>query len=661
MCQRVEIARAIVAMTVGCTLVSCVGPRGKTDKWIYETRIRGTDKVSAAELLSGLKSQGTPWYAWFPGVGYSWYTPAELDMDVQRIEHYYAAHGFFDAQVVGRKVIHRPSGKTVDVELVVEEGKSTRLVELQVVGLDALPRDRRKKLLRKLPLESNRRFDHDKYLESKELLKELLKEGGYAYAQTKGRVVVDSTKHEARVRLQAEPGPRVRMGSLKFEGAEGIPRDKLVNLVTWKKGDFYHPREISRTRARLFKPGVFSSVDIKLPEKPQPVVPVVIELAPSKLRELRLGGGAGLDQRWQQIHLSAQWTQRNFLGGLRQLQVGFTPKYVVIPTVFDIQRHGPAGKIDTRLTQPGLFGSMLTGFVGAEYELGLHEGYRYHGPKVQTGIDRMFWRDRVRAGISWNFQFLEFFDVIDTVDDIDNPLGPGVNTDEPYRLSWLEPFGMLDLRDDMLDPRAGFWASLRLEGGFPQIGSFFTYFKLTPEARGYIPLFTKRLVLALRAQFSMIQEKSGESTDTPVTRRIYMGGATSHRGFGYRRLAPQSVEQLPDGSTDEPRLIPEGGDRAVLFTGELRWQMTRLGGSWLNTIAFWDGGDVVRRDLTPLDLGNMHHALGGGFQYQTPIGSVGLSAAFRLNRTSSEQTNGRLVNPDPGQIFMLHLTIGGAF
>ena len=43
------------------------------------------------------------------------------------------------------------------------------------------------------------------------------------------------------------------------------------------------------------------------------------------------------------------------------------------------------------------------------YDLGVHEGYKWHGPRVQLGIDRLFWNSHLRAGLSWNLQYLDFF------------------------------------------------------------------------------------------------------------------------------------------------------------------------------------------------------------------------------------------------------------
>ena len=45
------------------------------------------------------------------------------------------------------------------------------------------------------------------------------------------------------------------------------------------------------------------------------------------------------------------------------------------------------------------------------YDLGIHEGYQFHGPRTQLGVERPFWRDRLLASLSWNLQYLNFFNI----------------------------------------------------------------------------------------------------------------------------------------------------------------------------------------------------------------------------------------------------------
>ena len=59
------------------------------------------------------------------------------------------------------------------------------------------------------------------------------------------------------------------------------------------------------------------------------------KVEPSRLRQIRLGGGFEFDEIKTDIHGLAGWDDRNFLGGLRTFSVEFRPGGVFYPTRLD--------------------------------------------------------------------------------------------------------------------------------------------------------------------------------------------------------------------------------------------------------------------------------------------------------------------------------------
>jgi translocation and assembly module TamA len=628
----------------------CAKPR--PDKIVRRVRLEGMRHLRRVQILRGLETKRT---GWWPFAEKHFYDPAVLDRDVRRIKMLYAANGFFEAEVVNREVKERPGGRAVDVRLTIREGQPTHVERLDLEGLEGVGPGLREELRQAVGIRVGQRFNHRRYLRAKRRVVQRLVAAGYAYAKAEGQCRIDRERRKARVELRVRPGPRVRFGSTEIDGNGDIPTDKLLRLVTWREGERFDPDEVARTRNRLFKQRMFASVSIKLPKEPTSPAAVKIRVVPTKLRELRLGVGFGLERRRHEVRLSGRWTLRNFFGGLRTLELRLMPAFVAMPTIWDSERMGPAVKSEVKLTQPDVFGSGVTVFGLTGYELGIHEGYRFHGPRVQVGAERPFFRDRLNTGLSWNFQFFDFFDIVEEAFDIGSTaLGLGFR--DPYRLAWLEQFVRLDLRDHMLDPRAGLLTEVRLEEGFPQLGGEFTYFKVVPEVRGYVPVFTKRLVLALRAQLGYLAPREGQ--ESPVTRRLALGGPTSHRGFTFGRLSPQSV--TADGTR-----VPLGGNASLLGSADLRLRVVQLAKFWLSLVAFFDAGDVVPA-FEDLDLKNLHLTAGGSLMYQTPIGSIRVGVGVRLNRLGGRVIGPGgapegLVNPDPGERIAFHLTIGEAF
>lgn len=518
-------------------------------------------------------------------------------------------------------------------------------------------------------------------------------------------MLVDKEALKATITLVARPGPKVVYGIVEFHGNDNVPVDKLDDLINWHEGDVLNPDDITTTEARLYTTGVFASVAVHLPRREdalglgradspaslpasmattQPatlpqgrlrddgvfVADVIINLEPSTTREIKLGGGLGIERRRQDLHLKGELTIRNFLGGLRTLRLTVRAAYAFIPAVWDLKSSGPAGLVEAQLTQPDIFGTSITAYLLVGFDLQIQEGYQYDGPRVTPGIERTFWRDRIRVGLNYAFQFLTFFNVDPVAfNPVLTPLGLGFRN--PYRLAYLEEFvSRRSLRDRPIDTRAGFYAEVRSEQGFPYIGSAFTYFKVRPEVRGYIPVHG-RLTIALRGAFGWMQPARGDSVeeanDFPVTRRYVLGGPSSHRGFTVGKNSTARAEhhlrperQLFVGARRWPRY-------ALVFV-DVRVRVVRIAGAWLGIVPFVDAGDVTVR-FTELSLAKLHWATGASLAYESPIGEVRVGLGVRLNRLTLREADGTQ-NPDGcadtaflkcGERFAFHLSIGGAF
>ncbi len=631
-------------------LVACAAEHEANDRWIRHLALQGSKRLSASDALDGLANQKTPWYN--PVFGKQWLDRGVLEADAQRIEAFYQEHGFFSAHVRGPD-IHDRGDKSVDVTYFVDEGEETKVVGINIDGLDTVTDPSKARATIKIKIGD--RFGQDAYAQALIALKGALLNQGYAYAKTEGEVLVDRPKHEATLHFTATPGPLVHFGKTTIHDSAPLAPKDLERDVVWSEGDLYTPKKVSDTQTKLYGTNTASEVNIHLPKEPTDTADVDIHVAPSKLRELRLGGGIGLQQYQQEVHLRLQYDVLNFFGGMRTLSLRLEPAYVFIPLVWQIQRSGPAGTVEARLVQPDIFRSRIDAFIVAGFDLGISQGYQYYGPRVQVGGERAFFSEHLRVGLSYNLQYLNFFNIDQAVFAPSlTPLGLGFRN--PYRLAWLEDFVAVDFRDDRLDTHKGIYAELRAEQGFEGIGSQFTYLKFTPDVRGYVPIH-ERLTLALRATFGWLGAQTAD--DSPVTRRFFLGGPNSHRGFSVGRLSPQ----VYDATTKQN--IPVGGNGMVLFSADLRVRVLRLAGYWLGLVTFADGGDVTAQ-FSKLKLNDLHYAVGESIAYETPIGVISAGLGVRLNRLSALEKDGT-PNPDPcsskfcGERFAFQLTIGASF
>ena len=127
----------------------------------------------------------------------------------------------------------------------------------------------------------------------------------------------------------------------------------------------------------------------------------------------------------------------------------------------------------------------------------------------------------------------------------------------------------------------------------------------------------------------------------PFSKKYFLGGASSLRGWGRYEVSPLG------GSG-----APIGGNTLFAFSTEARLALRgKLGG-----VLFLDAGDVWT-DSQSIDLGAIRYAVGTGLRYETPVGPVRLDFGYQLNPIDGLQINGASqLRP-----WRVHFSIGQAF
>jgi translocation and assembly module TamA len=664
-----SLTRAALACAWFAALASgCAGEKAEGRPWVHKVQLEGVHRVDAKDLKKKIAVEPT---SWVPLSRKKYLDPFTLDADRARIEAYYRAHGWFEARVTAADATPY-HGSGVDVRFVVDEGLPTHITRVDLRGLDAVgPKGTRMEKHARAKLKVGDVFDHQRYLDVKAHIEDQLKKLGYAWATVDGRVEIDRDARTAQVTLAADPQAVCKLGYVHVQGTEKVDPRLLAIHTGLRRGDRFDPDDLEAARGKIYNLGLFSSVKVEITrvaDAPPDVVDVMVLVKESTFRELRIGGGIGFESLRNDAHLAVRYTRRNWLGRLRTLQLRLEPAYVAIPAVWNIQRQGPGLISDAVLTQPDVPFPLATLKFTLGFDIGIDYAYQYYGPRAQLGVNRNFWREHVQLSIAYNFQLLKFFNTDPAI--FFDPAASGVlfGYTDPYRLGYFEESVALDLRDRPLDAHSGAYIATTAEQGGNFAGGAFQYEKLLPEVRAYLPL-GRRVTLAGRAQFGQLFVQG--DLGSPSTRRFYLGGPNSHRGFNYNRLSLQVPSGIPGV---EP--LPIGGDQMVLLQGELRVDVAQLFGQWLAVAGFFDAGDVAApscgadptgacralfgRVPTSVQWGNLHLAVGGGLRYRTLIGTVRVDLGVRLNRLSQREPDGT-PNPDPGQRFAFHISVGESF
>ncbi len=665
----------VVALLLLCVaamaLSACAHKDANGRPAINHIRFRGLEHLDQGDLAGKIATRQK---SWIPFAATNYLDAFELHRDIPRIESYLQAHGYFRGRVLATQIIPYKKNR-VDVEITVAQGPPTRIATLQITGLHSVDPKLAGSIGKSIKLAVGDIFDDERFESTKQEIIGRLKAGGYAWADARAHVEVDRDASTAQVELDVEPGEYTRIHRIVVQGERRIPERLIALHSMLVEGQAVTPQALDAARGHLFNLSVFSSVkvgQVRNAEDPTQT-DVVVTVQEGPFREWRLGGGIGFEFQRNEVRARAIYTRRNFLGGLRVLQLRLEPAYVVIPEFWNVHRKGPAAVAEAAFTQPDAFTPHDQLKVTVGYDLGIDYAYQDHGPRGQLAYSRPFFHHRLQLSVSYNFQLLLFFATDPTILQDPALARRLFGYVDPYRLGWYEEDISLDLRDRPLDARKGVYLALHAEEGGNYAGGAFEYEKISPDARVYAPL-GRRVVLAARAQFGQMFVQG--DLGSPITRRFYLGGPDSHRGFNYNRLSLQ----VPSGISGVPPL-PIGGDQLFLAQAEVRVQILRLFGYWVEGAAFADGGDVaapscqgpssspaaaaachavVGGSTTHIDFSDLHWAVGFGLRYKTIVGTIRGDLGIRLNRLSPFEANG-VPNPDPGSRFALHISIGEPF
>jgi translocation and assembly module TamA len=616
---------------------ACAAGGGRPDVEIRKLVIEGNRAISSREIRRRILTAGPR--AW-PFARRPAFEPAIWAADLARIERLYEAHGRFDASVEGRVI--RVAPRLVDLGVTIREGEPSRVVSIGIRGLEPLGGDARE-ATGDLPLAVGDVFNESSWDETKRLLRARLRERGHAEASTAGEALIDVDDRTARLALALAPGPRYRFGSVIVR-----QEDRAVTDPAWisdevssaaPEGALYADSALEEAQRRVWQMGVFAAAKVQTgaPDARTARVPVVVDVREAPFRTLRLGGGAGFDQVRQEVRLVAEWSHRNFLGGLRLLKLRAQPGYAFIPGVREALwppagenvRHGAVYLVKADLEQPRFLGPRsLRLQAGAESDRQIEQAFTLLAGRGRLGLAWRPWA-AFTAAPSYHLEGWRL-DAAGLIPAEVIPLALGCAGQPCYAvLSYLQQDLTVERRDNALEPRRGFRTSLLLQEGGGPLGGDFTYARVLVDGRVYVgPAALPALTVAARASVGALFPRGGDPASSPVVQRFYAGGATSMRGFGSRRLSPLLVVPVPGGPSGEAAglaALPIGGNGLLLGSLEARYQVGAV-----IVAAFLDAGRVTWARPRLDDVARLAHAVGVGVRYLTPVGPVRLDLAWRL-------------------------------
>lgn len=618
----------IATATTAATLGGCAKKVPEDRYGVKRLQIEGAEQVDEDEIKARIATKAHPTWAW-PWTEWPLYDETVFERDRERIERIYRARGYYDARVTEVRRVFDDEARRVELQVLVTEGAPVRVRSVRVTGLEALTPTDARHVQNAVIVERGARFDELDYDLSKQAVERALGNASYAAARVTGKVVLDPRAHTADILFHVSPGHPCRFGKITVEGNGDLPALPVLGAAAIREGQPYSEDAIDDARLGVYTLGAFASVET-ITEVDDKLNLVHLRLRVVPGRRFRYGVGVGVEAggpqsqssgdvaganfaQWD-LHLLGRVEHRNFLGGMRRLRVEERPRLIFNDPFPGAGDPHLGNAISADLRQPAFVEARTTLVAHTRWDVGPDPfGGQFFRSDLILGIgpERRFFGGRLLAQSSIN---ANFFNELTGVQD-----GPYPD----YLVSFVQHRLQLELRDNPRLPRSGGYFAATLQHAGYIVRSDWNYVRITPEARGYLPL-PWRMVLAGRVRLGMLFVTSSNihvPTDDPdgfVQRLADLGPLRERlRGGGGNSVRGYVANTLGDVTYARGRL-DSGGLRQWEASLELRMLFTDT----LGAVLFVDAGDVSRMPRFRFD--QPQTTLGVGLRYHTLVGPLRL-------------------------------------
>jgi outer membrane protein insertion porin family len=595
----------------------------KVHKLVFKG-VKAVDESRLKGALATRQSSSIPW-----GKKY-YFDRSRFDADLKRIQAFYADRGYPDARVTNFDVKLNDKQDAVDLIVTIDEGQPVKVASLEFVGFDVIPPAHLNDLKARAPLKVGEPRDRQAVVTTHEMAVNELKDHGYPYA----KVTTDEREaapKQSELTFTAEPGKIAHVGPVQIQGNKTVSDHVIERQLTFKPGELYRRSLIQDSQRRLYGMELFQFANIEpanLELQPDEV-PIRVTVAEGNHQRVNFGVGYGTEEK---ARVDTEYHHLNFLGDARS--AGVHARYSSLDRGIRVDFNQPY-------------------FFAPHFSLG-GEGQQWYTftPAYRSVVQggKATVTHRTSAKSSWAVSITSEHDSSSIATNVlGDPklraslIALGLNPDTEQQNGTLNAVGF-DIQqstaDNLLDAHRGYQVAFHTEQAGRILPGTFQYTAISADGRYYLPL--GRLTLASRLQIGNLRPSGGDEQFTvPFSKRYFLGGATSVRGWGRYEISPLSESGLP-----------VGGDSMLSFSEELRAILHgNLGG-----VLFLDAGNVWAESWG-VKLGDLRYAVGPGLRYQTPIGPIRFDFGYQLNPIP-----GLFVNGAPqSRRWRIHFSIGQAY
>jgi len=455
-------------------------------------------------------------------------------------------------------------------------------------------------LLKEISFIPNTTYSRTLVLEGKYFISNYYVDRGYKWVQVSTDIFTGDTTGNLTLKYFINEGPVTHIGDINIKGNDKTKDKVIYRELLFSPGSLYRRKDIYTSQNRLISLNYFT--DVRFTEDTttsnNTTVNITIEVVERGTGLWSFGAGYSTEEG---IRGYTRYRQSNLFGNGQQFSTGI--KWAEIGETYQRSR-----EFRTDFFDPSFLDSKLGLGLETYYRREDFDNYDINRLGFGAYLTQLFWDNQVRATLKYRLEQ----DYVFNVDNIIDPYMLSINKTTDW-ISMVSASLEKDTRNSLINPSKGGIYSLEWGLSSKAFGSDYNYSKILIDLRRYHEIKPK-VVLALRARAGHI-ESFGDTQSVPIYERLYGGGADSVRGIKDRYLGPADM----DG-------YPKGGNTSLIYNMELRFPVYKDFGG----VAFYDGGGVWK-DISDVDLTDLHHSVGMGLRYMTPIGPLRVDYGYEVS------------------------------
>jgi outer membrane protein insertion porin family len=569
-----EIVTDVIAKPRNRVAVDIVIDEGKPAT-IKKINIVGNTEFSEKELLELMELKDRGFFARFNGS--KKYAKEKLSGDLENIKDYYMDRGFIKFKLKAAQVSVGPSKDSIYISINIEEGDRYKIANVELAG-DI--KEQAPLLERTYLLGEGQIFSQALVTSTEEIMKRVMGNLGYAFAEIKNIPEVDEQKKTVDITFFVEPGKRTYVRRVNFSGNRKTNDDVMRREMRQLEGALASTDLIEASRVRLERLGFFKEVKVDTNEVPGTDDLVDVDFAFQEQAFGSVSASLGYSQDVGLI-FGANLEQNNFLGTGKQVslqtnrseyrtQYGFSyvnPYY----TADGVSRGFSLFFRETDFDEVNISSYSTNSYGGSVifgYPLSETQSLRFSIGYTQTEIETGFGAVQeisssplplhdFEAGYARSIDLGYDPNKIYTFSELDlvNPAGFDIDKDGFIDQNGDE-FGVFTLtgswRESTLNrgvfATRGHSNSISLEVTVP--GSEVDYYRATFKTQYYFPM-TRSLTLRLRGELGY-GDGYGDVERLPFFENYFAGGIGSVRGYESNTLGPRSTSARAYDFTGRP-------------------------------------------------------------------------------------------------------------